>query len=81
MPDERNNTGQNWSAPRGSERRDPIVEGRELGRGLPDPAPIEHDREDDIRGEHEYPQTDDEDATRPSQKERDRLKARLTDPR
>ena len=67
----------NWSAPRGSERRDPITEGSELGGPLPaDPAPIEHDREDDVRGEHKYPDAD-RNANRPSQRERDRLKARL----
>ena len=79
MAEERNTTGQNWSAPRRSERRDPIADGRDLGGRLPDPAAIEHDREDDIRGEHDYPQTDQQDATRPSQQERDRLKERLTD--
>jgi hypothetical protein len=72
---------QNWAAPRGSERRDPIAEGRELGGPLPDPAPIEHDREDDVRGEHRYPDSDQQNAERPSQKDRDRIKSRLAEER
>jgi hypothetical protein len=76
MSAEQRQTDPNWSAPRGSERRDPIAEGRELGGPLPDPAPIEHDREDDVRGEHKYP-AEDRIADRPSQLQRDRLKARM----
>lgn len=76
---EQNRPDPNWAAPRGSEKRDPIAEGREVGSHY-DPAPIEHDREDDVRGEHAYPDSDEQNATRPSQRERDRLKARMGRP-
>ena len=81
MSVERSRPNPNWSAPSGSEKRDPIAEGREVGGLLPDPAPVEHDREDDRRGEHNYPDEDVQNLRRPSQKERDRLKARLTNGR